>query len=242
MAVKNMSESDSSLVSKCMEYTMQLANQGKGFKFSLSLPSGFDFSLDYTQGETASKIPEKKKKSPSTLRRNSQRRKTFLDRKANDKQAEEQLLHRPPTSLNSKIKCDKCEEMFGDSDCMRKHTVDKHKESLTCEECPFTTQSDEDLKDHIKNMHEIPQLDGKSEVNMTAVNQAAVRKSEEEYERERKEYNHKREEEAKADGSWCYECKDECMNRVVLKRHMHNDHNLEIYPDINIMLHGGWMK
>ena len=142
--VKNMSEADSSLVSKCMEYTMQLANQGKGFNFSLSLSSGVSFSLDYKKEETASRIPEKKKKSPSTLRRNSQRRKTFLDKKATDKQAEEQLVHQPPTSLNPKTKCDKCEDMFEDSEFLRKHTVDKHKESLTCEECPFTTQSDED--------------------------------------------------------------------------------------------------
>ena len=240
--MKNMSEVDSSLVSKCMEYTMQLANQGKGFKFSLSLPSGVSFSLDYSQGETASRIPEKKKKSPSTLRRNSQRRKTFLDKKSNDKQAEEQLVHQPPTSLNPKTKCDECEDIFEDNECLRKHVVEKHKESLTCEECTFTTKSDEDLKDHKRNKHEIPQLDGNSEVKKTYVKQAVVSKSKEEYERERKEYNRKREEEAKADGSWCYECKDECMNRVVLKRHMHNDHNLEIYPDINIMLHGGWMK
>ena len=63
---KTMSENDSSLLSQCMDYTKQLASQGKDFKFSLSLPSGFNFSLDLTQEKLLpSRIPEKKRKSPS---------------------------------------------------------------------------------------------------------------------------------------------------------------------------------
>ena len=34
-----------------------------------------------------------------------------------------------------------------------------------------------------------------------------------------------------------------CLNGVVLKRHLHklhNDNYMDIYPDINIMLHGVW--
>ena len=73
--MKTLSDEDSSLVSKCLELTKHLANQGKGFKFSLSLPSGFSFSLDMSNEKTSSRIPEKKKISPSTLRRNLQRRK-----------------------------------------------------------------------------------------------------------------------------------------------------------------------
>ena len=44
--MKTLSDEDPYLVSKCLEFTKHLANQGKDFKFSLSLPSGFSFSLD----------------------------------------------------------------------------------------------------------------------------------------------------------------------------------------------------
>ena len=75
---KTMSENDSSMVSQCMDYTKQLVSQGKDFKFSLSLPSGFNFSLDITQEKLLpSRLPEKKRRSPNTLRRNAQRRKEF---------------------------------------------------------------------------------------------------------------------------------------------------------------------
>ena len=45
---------------------------------------------------------------------------------------------------------------------------------------------------------------------------------------------------AKKIGSWCYECNDSCANRSVLKRHMHNDHGMDKYPEIDMTLHGGW--
>ena len=78
-AVKTMNETDSSLVFQCMDYTKQLATQGKAFKFSLSLPSGFNFSLDFSQEKLSPfRNPESKKQSPSTLRRHSQRRKDYL--------------------------------------------------------------------------------------------------------------------------------------------------------------------
>ena len=50
--VKTTSENDSSLVSQCMDYTKQLASQGKDGKFSLFLSSGFNLSLDLGQSDT----------------------------------------------------------------------------------------------------------------------------------------------------------------------------------------------
>ena len=84
-AVKTMNETDS-LVFQCMDYTKQLASQGKAFKFSLSLPSGFNFSLDFSQEKLSPfRKPESKKQSPSTLRRNTQRRKDYLAKKSAEK-------------------------------------------------------------------------------------------------------------------------------------------------------------
>ena len=164
--MNTVSDKDSSLVTKCMEFTMQLANQGKGFNFSLSLPSGFSFSLDFSQEKTTSRIPEKKKKSPSTLRRNSQRRKTFLDKKVMEKQAEVQLVYSQPSSKNKKIKCDKCEATFQDSDLLKQHIAENHIETLICEECHHTTKSKKDMEDHQNKIHVIPQLDGITENKM----------------------------------------------------------------------------
>ena len=59
-----------------------------------------------------------------------------------------------------------------------------------------------------------------------------------EEERKVQEKNH--EEKAKANGSWFYECKDIFLTKIVLKRHMHNDHNIEIQLDIVMMFHGVW--
>ena len=60
--LKSMSEMNSSLVSKCMDFTKHLANKGTDFKFSLSLPTGFSFSMDFNQDKmTLSRMPEKKK-------------------------------------------------------------------------------------------------------------------------------------------------------------------------------------
>ena len=49
---ETVSKINSSLVSKCMDLTKHLVNKGTDFKFSLSLPSGFNFSMDLTQDQT----------------------------------------------------------------------------------------------------------------------------------------------------------------------------------------------
>ena len=83
--------------------------------------------------------------------------------------------------------------------------------------------------EHSKDLH-IEQLDGISEINQT----------DEEYECECEERQRKQEEQCKAEGAWCYECSGVGLNRIDLKRHMHKDHNINIYPEINTMLHGSW--
>ena len=76
-----MTEVDSSLASKCMEFCQALANQGQDFNFTLTTTSGFSFSLD-TRKKAAS--PDAKKRlSPSTLRRNAKRKEGYLKHKKN---------------------------------------------------------------------------------------------------------------------------------------------------------------
>ena len=75
-------EENPSLASKCMDFCQALAKQGKTFNFSLSIGSGFSFSLD-TRSEDMKKTIRTKKPSPSTQRRNAMRRREFLEKKRN---------------------------------------------------------------------------------------------------------------------------------------------------------------
>ena len=43
-------------------------------------------------------------------------------------------------------------------------------------------------------------------------------------EEEREVHDRNQEEEAKASGSWCYECNDIFKNNTILKMHMETDH------------------
>ena len=65
--------------SKCMDFFQALAKQGQAFNFSLTVSSGFSFSLD-TRRKAGSPVT-KKKTIPSTLRRNTRRREEFLAKK-----------------------------------------------------------------------------------------------------------------------------------------------------------------
>ena len=80
-----MSEGDSALAIKCMDFCHALASQGMAFSFSLSVGSDFSFSLDARKKEATPVLTAevmKKKLSPSQVRRNAKRRKEFLKRKS----------------------------------------------------------------------------------------------------------------------------------------------------------------
>ena len=126
---------------------------------------------------------------------------------------------------------------------------------IKCDPCGKIFTSETDLQIHMDNEHleqdfteNIVQLDGNDDIEKPKEDNDKKDKTftfkfvSEMTEEERNVHEKKQEEQAKADGSWCYQCKDLFMNKIVLKRHMHNDHNTEVHPDINIMLHGGWMQ
>ena len=78
-------ESDSAMAAKCLDFCQVLVGQGLAFNFSLSINSTFSFSLG-TRGKghaAATQGKTKKKKTPSTLRRNARRRSKFLKKKTN---------------------------------------------------------------------------------------------------------------------------------------------------------------
>ena len=214
---------DTAMLSKCLEFCQVLVSKGQKFSFSLTTSSTFSFSLD-TRKESTTLEPSKvnnlqekvfkKKLSPSQVRRNIKRKEDFLKRKFSEE--------------FPFVKCDKCGKIF---------------------------KSETDLKNHMDNEHlkqdftdNIVQLDGNDDIDKLKEDNnekditSTFKFVSEMTEEERNVHERKQVEQAKADGSWCYQCKDLFMNKIVLKRHMHNDHNIEVHPDINIMLHGGWMQ
>ena len=69
----------------CMDFCHALTSQGLAFSFSLSLVSNFSFSLDTRKMalDTENETTPKKRKSPSTIRRNARRREEFRLKKQN---------------------------------------------------------------------------------------------------------------------------------------------------------------
>ena len=119
-----MTEVDSSLASKCMEFCQALASQGQSFKFSISIGSNFSFSLD-TRSKATRSQGAKKMPSPSTLRRNASRREEFLAKK----QQEARTSSDNPVDAK-KPKCDQCEYVATTEKGLRQHIRMKHKEVL----------------------------------------------------------------------------------------------------------------
>ena len=77
-------EEDAKLVSQCLDFCQTLAGKSLTFSFSLTLPTGFSFSVDTMgKGALASQKTTKKKPTPSTMRRNARRREEFLKKKVN---------------------------------------------------------------------------------------------------------------------------------------------------------------
>ena len=122
----------SSMASQCMAFCQTLASQGKAFNFSLKIGEDFAFFLD-----TKKEVPVQKtrKVSPSTKKRNDLRRQKFLASKSKPI-VEEQDLGAPSNFSTAK------------------------NQSVSCEECGHTTKTVGDMKLHVKNKHEISQLDG----------------------------------------------------------------------------------
>ena len=99
---QTMSETKSCLTSQCMEFTKHMANKGIDFKFLHSLPSSFNFYMDFTQ--------------------------------------EKVISSKTPEIISTQLK--------------------KHYAAINCEDCDHISNSTEHVKEHIKEHHNIDQVDG----------------------------------------------------------------------------------
>ena len=94
---------DTSPASKCMDFCQARTKQGQSFNFSLTVSSGFSFSLD-TRRKAGSPVI-KKKASPTTLRRNARRREEFLAKKRHESSTRIPLEN---SATEKEIKCGRC--------------------------------------------------------------------------------------------------------------------------------------
>ena len=123
MAAPEMGEDNSNLASQCMAFCQALASKGQIFSFTLKVGSSFAFSLD-TRGNGTSSFT-KKRKSPSTRRRNARRRAEFLAKKRGppEKSTPENVA-RPVKA--KEFKCDQCEKDFKSENGLKIHVGKTH--------------------------------------------------------------------------------------------------------------------
>ena len=117
---------DAILLAKCLEFCQALSSQGQLFNISISTCSGYSFCLD-TRSKTVNSQSQKKKASPSRLRRNAKRREEFLARK--------QRTSPTPESGGDEIasvthKCDQCEYVTASEKGLKQHSRMKHKNTV----------------------------------------------------------------------------------------------------------------
>ena len=112
-AMSHMSEEDAKLASQCLEICQTLAGKSLSFSFSFNIGPNFSFSVD-TRGKEVLASP-KKKKTPSTLRRDAMRRDEFLKKKQNAQTPEKAF------------KCDQCEGTFKSENGLKIHIGKAHK-------------------------------------------------------------------------------------------------------------------
>ena len=244
-AANNVSETDHSLAIQCMELTKHLANQGKSFKLSLSLQTGFNFSLDVTQEQLSPSSVERKKPSPSTLKRNALRKKTFLQKKNLEKLAGSQQNEIQISSEDKMIKCNQCDSRFECNNTLEYHIKENHSQELTCEECGFSVNTANSMKEHMiekhrieqinENPESIEQLDGHIEIKKTEdkeieiVRTAEQRKIHSDFIRKYvfssvvDKFNYE---------MVCYKCNKNFTKKPDFKKHMQDDHNKEIFIDL----------
>ena len=120
-------ESDSTLANKCLDFCHALAGHGKVFKFSLTIGSSFTFSLDSQASKET--LPTRKKKSPSTLRRNAKRKEDFVKKKSTSESASATGLesNQNPTVVGRVFQCDECDFLSKSENGLKIHKGKSHK-------------------------------------------------------------------------------------------------------------------
>ena len=124
------SVTDSALTTQCLDFCQALAGHGNVFKFSITIGSNFTFSLETKEGKATLPTRIPKRKSPSTLKRNSKRREDFLAKKSTSESSsvvtglESNQLPLKPCEA---FQCDQCDVSFKTVKGLKIHKGKAHK-------------------------------------------------------------------------------------------------------------------
>ena len=138
------SEVNSSLISKCMDFCQALASKGQEFHFSLAMGPSFTFSLD-TRGMATMGPKVRKKKSPSTMRRNARRREEFIAKKD---QTLPTVIHQVEEAVVSSFTCEQCEYTNVSEKGLRQHRRMKHDKTQLLSSSSPSSPETESLRQH----------------------------------------------------------------------------------------------
>ena len=134
MTAMPVTEDKAALVTQCLDFCQTLASKSPTFSFTLTLGDSFSFSLD-TTGKEALTCKGKKKKTPSTLRRDARRRSMFLKKKLEvstgdaSSQSENVSAEEAVEEVVEKkdFKCEQCENIFKSENGLKIHIGRAHK-------------------------------------------------------------------------------------------------------------------
>ena len=141
-------ERESALLGQCLEFTRDTVKIGQQFSMTVKLGNGFNFDFrNIIEKEFPQMMKQKKKPSPSTVKRNQLRMKTFIDKKKAS-----------VIETSSTVGADDTQDLN------LAHKDDLSASTFKCDQCEFNTKTSCGLKMHISKQHNIPQLDGEDEV------------------------------------------------------------------------------
>ena len=161
---------DLALANQCMEFCQALMTKEASFSFSLSLGPSFCFSLDTKdvsslpckKSSSPGPLGFRKKKSPSSLKRNARRRQEFLHKKtlenpgSSKEVAEEaaKIADTMPLEVQSTFVCEICKFGTNAEEVFVQHKQEKHR-IFECNVCEFKASSLNGLTTHEIKNHKI---------------------------------------------------------------------------------------
>ena len=162
-----------------------------------------------------------------------------MQRKNLEKHADPQLVDSQiqPGDEMKKFKCNECDNEFKCNNNLKMHIIEVHSQMLTCDECDHTAKNANNMEHNKVYKHRVEQLDGNSDSNSEKLSDLD------------KTVNDK----SKHDELLCCKCKEKnypiygndnswyrLPNRPAMKAHMYNEHQITIFENIDIEMHGGF--
>ena len=137
-------------LSKCLDFCQALASKGQHFNLNLTLGTAITISLETRENQPSRLMEkmEKKKKSPSTLKRNLKRKEEFQKKKCSENTKESSEKEAPPQKKS--FDCDQCDQIFSSEKGLKIHIGKTHKVEILRENHQATSLKASPSKEPIR--------------------------------------------------------------------------------------------